>query len=68
MNIGLYARALRNKLAVECLQNIMNYLGQNGIGIYFHEDLHKNIIESKLAFENKYEVFSTDEIKQSKIE
>ena len=68
MNIGLYARALRNKLAVECLQNIMNYLGQNGIGIYFHEDLHKNIIESKLAFENKYEVFSTDEIKQAKID
>ena len=68
MNIGLYARALRNKLAVECLQNIMNYLGQNGIGIYFKEDLHKNIIESKLAFENKYEVFSTDEIKQAKID
>ena len=68
MNIGLYARVLRNKLAVECLQNIMNYLGQNGIGIYFHEDLHKNIIESKLAFENKYEVFSTDEIKQAKID
>ena len=68
MNIGLYARALRNKLAVECLQNIMNYLGQNGIGIYFDEDLHKNIIESKLAFENKYEVFSTDEIKQAKID
>ncbi len=68
MNIGLYSRVLRNKLAVECLQNLMNYLGQNGIGIYFHEDLHKNIIESKLAFENKYEVFSTDEIKQAKID
>lgn len=68
MNVGLYARVLRNKVALECLQNIVNYLNQNDVGIFFHEDLHKNLDESKLSVENTYEVFTTDEIQQSKID
>ncbi|MFM9944609.1 MAG: NAD kinase [Bacteroidia bacterium] len=68
MNVGLYARVLRNKIAMECLQNIVNYLSQNGISIFFHEELHKSLDESKLSVENNYEVFTTEEIQHSKID
>lgn len=68
MNIGIYARVLKNKVAYECLQNIINYLGQNGIGIFCHEDIHKCLDESKLSIENSYDVFSTDDIVQAKID
>lgn len=68
MNIGIYARVLKNKVAYECLQNIINYLGQNGIGIFCHEEIHKCLDESKLSIENTYDVFSTDDIVQAKID
>ncbi len=68
MNIGLYARAIRNKEALDCLQNTINYLGQNGVGIFFHEELHKNLDESKLTFEHPYEMFTSDEIQTAKID
>lgn len=68
MNIGIYARVLKNKVAYECLQNIINYLGQNGIGIFCHEDIHKCLDESKLSIENSYDVFSTDDIVKAKID
>lgn len=68
MNIGIYARVLKNKVAYECLQNIINYLGQNGIGIFCHEEIHKCLDDSKLSIENSYDVFSTDDIVQAKID
>ena len=68
MKIGLYARVLRNKTAAECLGNVMSYLHANGIAIFIHEDLHKSRGESKLSFDEPYEVFTTDEIEQSKID
>ena len=68
MNVGLYARVLRTKVALECLQNIVNCLQQNGISIFFHEELHKSLDDSKLSVENRYEVFTSDDIKDLQIE
>lgn len=68
MNIGIYARVLRNKAAIECLQNLVNYLAKNGHGVFFHDNLHKSLAESKVSIEEKYDVFSTGEILQSRID
>jgi NAD+ kinase len=68
MNIGLYARALRNKAALECLQSIISYLSKNEIGIFFHEELRKNLDESKLGIDTPYEVFTTEDILESQID
>jgi NAD+ kinase len=68
MNIGIYARVLRNKAAIDCLQNLVNYLAKNGHGVFFHDNLHKSLAESKVSIEEKYDVFSTGEILQSRID
>jgi len=68
MNIGIYARVLRNKAAVECLQNLVNYLAKNDHNVFFHDNLHKSLAESKISIEEKYDVFLTGEILQSKID
>ena len=68
MNIGLYARVLRNKAALECLQSIISYLSKNEIGIFFHEELRKNLDESKLGIDTPYEVFTTEDILESQID
>jgi len=66
--IGIYARTLRNKAAIECLQNLVQYLYQSGISIFFHESLDKTMAETKISIEEPYEVFTTEDIQQSKFD
>ncbi|MCB9251633.1 MAG: NAD kinase [Flavobacteriales bacterium] len=68
MVIGIYARHLRNKIAVECLKSLTNYLDQLRIETLFHENLYQSLKENKIKLEHKYEVFSTEEISKTNIE
>lgn len=68
MRIGLYARVLKNKVAFECLQSILNYSHQNGISIVLHSDLHDSLSDSKFSYDPPLDVFANDEIVQSKID
>ncbi len=68
MRIGIYARVLKNKIAFECLQNIISYSAQNGIDVMLYNELNDSIRESKTMIDPQLEVFTTEEILQSKID
>ncbi len=68
MIVGLYARALRNKVAIECLQNIVGYLSECGIIPCFHEDLYKSLDDSKFGIDSKVEMFTTEGILSSGVD
>ncbi len=68
MRIGIYARVLKNKIAFECLQNIISYSAQNGIDVILYNELNDSIRESKTMIDPQLEVFTTEEILQSKID
>jgi NAD+ kinase len=68
MNVGLYARNFRNKVAVECLQKLVSYLAANQIEIYFHENLHKTLAECKVSIDERYDVFTNLDIGKTKID
>lgn len=62
IKIGLYARVLRNKIAVECLQNLASYITESGINLFFHHSLVKILEDSKINIGAKYEVFTNENI------
>ena len=68
MNIGVYARVMRNKVAVDCLQNLVSYMMEKGISVYFHDNLHKTLHDSKVSIDCTYEIFTTEEILSAKID
>lgn len=68
MKIGIYARALKNKQANECLLNLLKSLRNKDIEIFLHNNISDFLSESKTAVDEKFEVFTEQNIVQSKID
>lgn len=68
MHVGIYARVMKNKVAVDCLHALIACLVKKGIGVYFHDHLHKVLTESKVSLDQTYDIFTTEEIRQAGID
>ena len=68
MKIGIYARAIKNKQASECLHNLLSNLANKGIETFVHNLIYENISESKIVFNEKFDVFNTENIIDTKID
>lgn len=68
MKIGIYARAIKNKQASECLQNLLSNLASKGIETFVHNLVYEYLSESKIVYNEKFDVFNNENINDTKID
>ncbi|MCC6721242.1 MAG: NAD kinase [Bacteroidia bacterium] len=68
MKIGIYARTLKNKQAIECLQNLLASLAHKEIETFVHDKISEYFNDLKIFSNEKYEVFTNENILDTQID